>query len=178
MEVDLVFHKEKGHERENAFNVRNKTCQEKFFEYTSNTTMFTNCFSSNKPLDHKFKPWQSKFKKSLHACFRKVRRNESDSKPSKINNLINEKKQLLKQASLSPHEVVDKVEVIDQMISKECEDKEFEKLVNVVSEPDTEVGGTDSTNVWKQFRKAYPKKIKSYSNWNKEYQWEGGNKSR
>ena len=34
----------------------------------------------------------------------------------------------------------------------------FEKLVNAVSELDTKVGGTDSTNVWKQFRKAYPKK--------------------
>ena len=34
MEVDLEFHKEKKHEREDVFNVRNKLCQEKFFIYT------------------------------------------------------------------------------------------------------------------------------------------------
>ena len=158
MEVDLVFHKDKEHGRENAFNVRNKTCQEKFFEYTSNTNMFTNCFTSDKPFDHKFKTWQAKFRKSLFACFRKVRLTENVLKPSKINDLINEKKMLLKQAKLNSDSVEDKIEVIDQLISKECEDKEYEKLVKVVSELETECGGIDLTNVWKQFLKAYPKK--------------------
>ena len=69
MEVDLVFHKEKKHEQFNAFNVRNKLCQEKFSEYTSQTSMFTNCLTSNKPLVQKFSIWKSKFKKSLFACF-------------------------------------------------------------------------------------------------------------
>ena len=44
LKVDLVFHKEKSHEPQLAFNVRNKLGQEKFLEYTTNTNMFTNCF--------------------------------------------------------------------------------------------------------------------------------------
>ena len=73
MEIELEFHKEKGHKCQNAFNVRNKLCQDKFLECTSNTNIFTNCFNSSKPIDHKFKTRQSKFQKSLYACFRRVR---------------------------------------------------------------------------------------------------------
>ena len=119
MEIDLVFHKEKEHVRLNAFNVRNKISQGKFHEYTSNTSMFTKCFASDKNLDYKFKVWQSKLQKSLYACFRKVRMTEVDSKPTKINDLMDEKKQLNKQAKLNSNDVEDRLEEIDQLISKE-----------------------------------------------------------
>ena len=36
----------------------------------------------------------------------------------------------------------------------------LKKLVKIVGDFETESGGTESTNVWKQFRKAYPKKSK------------------
>ena len=53
------------------------------------------------------------------ACFRKVRLTENVLKPSKINDLINEKKMLQKQAKLNSDSVEDKIEMIDQLISKE-----------------------------------------------------------
>ena len=49
---------------------------------------------------------------------------------------------------------------IDELISKECLDFEFDKLKKVLGELETESGGTHSTNVWKEFRKAYSKKIR------------------
>ena len=140
--------------------MRNKLCQEKFFEYTSKTSMFTNCLTSNKPLVQKLTIWQSKFKKSLFACFRKVRRTEGDPKLTTIDDLMNQKKNLMKAAKHKTIAVNDKLEEIEKHITEECASKEYEKLVKVINDLETEAGGTDSTNVWKQFRKAYPKKNK------------------
>ena len=84
LEIDREFHKEKKHDQPDAFNVRNKLCQEKFLEYTSKTTMFTKCFKSDKQIEHKFKTWQSSFKKALYACFKRVRVTEFEPKPTHI----------------------------------------------------------------------------------------------
>ena len=73
---------------------------------------------------------------------------------------MNEKKQLLKQAGNRSNHNADKLDKIDEEISQECSDKEYEKLLKDVWELETEVGGTDSNNVWKQYRKAYPKKTR------------------
>ena len=91
LEVDLVFHKEKHHLAENAFNVRNKLCQKTFLEYTTYTDMFTKCFTSQKDLEHKFNTWQSKFQKSLYACFRKIRVTDGEIKAAEIDNLMTQK---------------------------------------------------------------------------------------
>ena len=53
-----------------------------------------------------------------------------------------------------------KVDNIDKLISKEFPDKEYEKLEKVIGELETENGSTNTTNMWKEFRKAYPKKVR------------------
>ena len=161
LKVDLVFHKEKSHEPQLTFNVRNKLGQEKFLEYTTNTNMFTNCFLSDKKLDHKFNTWKSKLQKSLYTCFKRVRVVEADPKLTHIDDLMTDKKDLFKQKNfLSTDDFEDKLDILENKISQECANKEFDKLVKVVGELETGSGGTESTNVWKQFRKAYPKKSK------------------
>ena len=182
LEVDLVFHKEKKHERPNAFNVRNKSCQKKFFEYTSSNDMFTKCFNSDKHIELKFKTWQSKFQKALYACFKKVRLTEFEPKPTQIDNLMNLKKQLLKEKQqmlpFSSEDLDNKLEDIDKQISEECSNKEFEKLVNVVGDLDSVGGGTNSTSIWKQFQKAYPKKTNPIPTGIKKQCWKSNNQSR
>ena len=70
---------------------------------------------------------------------------------------MNQKKKILKKKNIINEEehILDN---IDDLISKECSDKEFEKLTKVLGELETESGATNSTNIWKEFRKAYPKK--------------------
>ena len=58
----------------------------------------------------------------------------------------------------------EKLENLEKEISDKCSDKEFEKLTKVLGELETESGGTNSTNVWKEMRKAYPKKSKPLPN--------------
>ena len=72
---------------------------------------------------------------------------------------MNEKKKLLKQ-KYRTGEDEDQIDNIDKLISKECSDKEYKKLEQVLGELETESGSTNTTNVWKQFRKAYPKKVR------------------
>ena len=158
MEANLVFHKEQKHERFTVFNVKNKECQQIFLDYTTKTDIFTKCFEhSDQGIIVNFANWKLKFKKALYACFRKVRVTDYKPNISKFDILMNEKKKLVKQKNVSSREE-ERIDEIDDNISKECSDLEFEKLVKVLGELETESGGTNSTNVWKEFRKAYPKK--------------------
>ena len=72
LNINLMVHKEEKHERQHVFNVKNKLCQKKFTEFTSETTMFSKCFESNsESIDIQFKRWKRCFIKALHACFKK-----------------------------------------------------------------------------------------------------------
>ena len=94
LNINIMVHKEKKHERQQVFNVKNKICQKKFTDFTSKTTMFTQCFASRyESIDIQFKRGKRCFYKALHACFRKVRvKNESSIKLSRIDALMKEKK--------------------------------------------------------------------------------------
>ena len=94
LNINLMIHKEKKHEREHAFNVRNVSCQKIFRKFTSETNMFTKCFLSNEEnIDVQFKRWQRCFYKALHSCFRKVRVKENFERgKSKIDILMEDKR--------------------------------------------------------------------------------------
>ena len=113
--------------------------------------MFTQCFEdSNKGILVNFAKWQTKFQKALYACFRKVRVTDTEKKPTKIDELMNERKNILKQKNNTSEEE-ERITKIDSLISNECSNREFEKLVKVLGELETETGATNSTNIWKEF---------------------------
>ena len=53
-----------------------------------------------------------------------------------------------------------KIDELDQIIGKECEDKEIEKLQSVLGSLESLAGHTNNTNVWKQMKKAFPSKTR------------------
>ena len=116
-------------------------------------------FSNNNKIDVHFHKWQLSFHKALYACFKKIRVKDEQLKQSKMDKLMKEKKQITKNKNLSSAEE-DQIEEIDKQISEECSEKEFEKLSKVLGELETVNGGTNSNNVWKEFRKAYSKRTK------------------
>ena len=95
------------------------------------------------------------FDKSINACFQKIRVKDNVNK-SVIDSLMEEKKVILKQKVVST-ENQKKIEEIEQRITKEISESEFEKIKNVIGELDME----PNTNMWKEMRKAYPKVTKS-----------------
>ena len=72
---------------------------------------------------------------------------------------MNKKKTIIKQKNISSEDE-EQIDNIDMLISSECSDREYEKLVKVLGELETKSGSSNSTNMWKEFRKAYPKKVR------------------
>ena len=70
---------------------------------------------------------------------------------------MEEKKQLLKRKVIRLEEK-QRIINIEEEITKECEDKEYDKLVKTLGQLESETGQTNNTNVWRQLRKSYPKK--------------------
>ena len=116
LEVNLTFHKEKTHDRTEVFNVRNMKCHKIFYEFTSKNNMFSNCFrNQDEDINVQFKRWQRIFTKSIHACFRKVRIQDDKKKPSKMDELMSQRKIILRQKMLSieDEEILVKIEKKD-----------------------------------------------------------------
>ena len=57
-------------------------------------------------------------------------------------------------------EDLDKIQDLDMVKTKECENKEYEKLVNILGSLETIEGSTHNTNIWKQMKKFFPNKSK------------------
>ena len=161
LEVNLVFDEEKKNEKIETFNLKNKECQKKFSELGSKDNRFSQCFVSDGESIHiQFKRWQRKLNKAIHACFRKVRLSAKSKKQnSKIDELMHEKKMIMKKTKLKVEDwkMIDKIE---KEISTEVEDKEFDKIKKTLGEFETKNGKINSTNVWKELKKAYPRKTK------------------
>ena len=61
LEVNLIFHNEIKHERVEVFNLKNKTCQQNFKEFTSKTDILSKCFMTNETVEIQFDKWKKKF---------------------------------------------------------------------------------------------------------------------
>ena len=125
LEVDLVFHHENKHEQVETFNLKNKECQSKFHQLGSQDQRFA---SDDESIHIQFKRWQRIFCKAIYACFRKIRLgNNVNSKSSPIDELMNEKKNIMKKSQLNTEDLK-KIDKIEQKITKDIEEKEFEKI--------------------------------------------------
>ena len=118
LEVDLIFHKEKVHDRIDLFNIRNKKCQKVFQEFTSKGNMLSNCFvSDDVNVNTQFQRWQRRFNKAINACLKKCRTNPIDQeKISRMDELMLKRKTILKKNTLD-HEDAEEVDMIEREIT-------------------------------------------------------------
>ena len=70
---------------------------------------------------------------------------------------MNEKRVLMKNKNHDKERVV----YLEKKISEACAEREWGKLVDVLGSLKTDHGGTNNTNVWKEMRKAFPKKTRA-----------------
>ena len=160
LEVNLTFHVEKEHDRREVFNLRNKICQQDFKEKTSNTEQFTKCFEGRETIDIQYKRWHRRLLKALHTSFNKIRiQDRGKKKKLKIDDLMERKKIILKKKKLDQTDQKE-IDDLDEAISEECADKEFDKISNILKDLENDSGVTNVTNIWRQFKKAYPTKTK------------------
>ena len=71
LEMELDVGKVKP-EREEIFNLRNKSCQEAFFEETETNQELIHCFKTDLPLKIQSLKWKKSLNNVLHKCFRKI----------------------------------------------------------------------------------------------------------
>ena len=126
-------------------------------EYTTSTDRFTKCFDSDEKFHVQFKKWQRLLQKALHTNFRKNRMKEKDKKKStKLDDLISRKTEIMKKKYHDSNDV-ELIEIIENEISMECKEREWQKLNRILG--DLEDGDTN-TNIWKEMKKAFPTKVK------------------
>ena len=127
------------------FSLRENNGKIAFKEFTTNTNMFSKCFLSEDNFENQFKKWQKVFQKSLHACFRKIRVKDR-VKVSNIVILMNKKKDILKKDNLCVEDT-ESINYLDMMITEQCENQEYEKLVNIVGSLEKCEGSTINTSI-------------------------------
>ena len=75
---------------------------------------------------------------------------------SNIDVLMEEKRTVLKETNHDKK----RVDELNEQIHVACEDREWNTLVKVLGSLETDHGSTNNTNVWKEMKKAFPKKVK------------------
>ena len=83
LELNIKFSKIKPERRE-IFNLKNKTCQEKFREITENNDDLLKCFENELPAEKQLYQWKKSFQNILHKSFRKVRITDSKKKKEEL----------------------------------------------------------------------------------------------
>ena len=119
--------------------------------------MFTKCFESDDTINIQFQRWHQRLIKALHTSFIKIKIKDDKKKQSKVDSLIKRKTTLLKKKNLDDKDKAE-IDKLNDHIIDECEDMEYKKLTQVVGSIKSECGETNSTNVWKEMEKAFPKK--------------------
>ena len=82
-----------------------------------------------------------------------------EKRPTLIDILMEKKRTILKK-KLIDQDDTDEIERLDGEISEECSDKEYDKIVDILGGLENESGSTNTTNIWKQMKKAFPKQTK------------------
>ena len=118
---------------------------------TKNT--FSDCFKFDEDVEVQFKRWQRKLYKAIQVCFRIVRiKQDVSRKRSRMEELMDIKKLLLKKRVLQ-REDEERIDEIENEITKEIADMELEKIERAMGDLDSDT----NKNIWKELRKAYPK---------------------
>ena len=141
-------------EKEEVFNLKNKQCQQKFKDETTNTFKLSNIFDKDDDLEGQAKKFLKLLKRCLHKCFKKVKiRNENNSEYEKLYKKWKEVRNKddttsKEEAKELEEELADKyAEGIFKLIKTEIENIKHEK------------GGLNSGNLWKlknKLNKKYP----------------------
>ena len=162
LEMELDVGKVKP-EREEMFNLRNKSCQEAFFAETETNQELIHCFKTDFPLKIQSLKWKKSLNNVLHKCFRKIRVVKKKT-ISKTDNLLKERVQLKKEMKLLIDE--DMKEKIEKRI-KEIEDGIGDDLAKdnrkVILETLEMLGDGDNLSrsgrkkLWGLLKKKFPK---------------------
>ena len=160
MDLNLEMENEKP-DRVEIFNYKNKEALSKFKELTSETSAFTDCFKSDKPLIEQVEQWNNVLKSIRREAFTKIRIKNNNFIPvnKEIMELIDERNKLL-HLKEDPESRKKLYEITEKILNLEAEDKR-NKLIDNFKYYSENPEQINISKMWKLLNKLSPKCVKS-----------------
>ena len=163
LEMELELGRNKP-EREEMFNLRNKACQEAFYEETNKNEELLECFENDLSLNDQSKKWKKCFNNILHKCFRKIRITKK-KETSKTDELLKERIKLNKEIKC---QIVDdnmkdmineRIRQIEEEIGEDVENENHKVVVETLHElgDGSNLNGSGRKKLWSLLKKKFPK---------------------
>ena len=130
-------------ERTEIFNLRNKKCQEEFFNNTNNTDVLSKCLN-NRNVVTGGKLWLKSVKNLILKSFRKIRLTNQENK-SKVQNLLSKRKEMSKGS-------------VDEEITEEICKRNKQIILEQISGMSDTSGNMNRVKMWKIKQRVCPKR--------------------
>ena len=163
-DFDITLPKRKP-ERIELFNLRNKTCQEKFTEETRVNTELIKCFENELPLEIQSKNWLKLFNSILHKCFRKVRVAQNSGKNKLKSDLIQERIDMINEEKITIDEDIKakmniRIKEIEEKIGDEIAESYYKEIIDTIEALGGDhhnLNGSGRSELWKLLKRKVPK---------------------
>ena len=149
--------------REEIFNLRNKVCQEAFWNETEKNQELLHCFKSKLPLEKQFKKWKRILDGIISKCFRKIRITPKTGDTG-TKKLLKERIKLKGQAKIYEsnkelkENIEKKIKQIEDDIGEDVVKQNFMDIVKTVKEIGIDsINGSGRKKVWDILKKKFPK---------------------
>ena len=170
LEMNLEFEKRKP-ERVEIFNLRNKACQQVFYEETTDNSQLLEIFQTDLPFEIQSKKWFKTFNSILHKCFRKVRIvNNKKKEMTASQNLMRERitlKNNVKSDTIDEdmkEKILQRIQEIEKEIGDEVAEENVKEIVDTIKSlggDEVSLGGDGRKQMWKILKRKYPKNLRS-----------------
>ena len=139
-------------ERIETFNYKNKACQLKFKEATSQTTSLSSIFDTKDDLNVATKHFIKRLNGYIHESFKKIIISEKSN--DEISRLFEKRRHL---RNKDDQESKDELASVEEELAKKCAKDNYEKIMEEIKGIDCEEGGVNSGRLWNLKRKLCPR---------------------
>ena len=126
------------------YNLKNKECQAKFKEMTSNSNMLTSAFENSEDLNTCTKQFLKSLNQCIRKCFKKIR---IVDKPNKETEELFNQRRILK--NLKDDKSKRELEEVENKLAELCAQKNYEKIKEEIDAINCDEGGFNSGHLWK-----------------------------
>ena len=160
MDLDLKIESFKP-ERVEMHNFKDKEGQKLFKQISSETSLLSNCFLNNKPLEEQILNWQKELKLTCNKAFKKIRIKRKNIIPLKgeMSKLINQRNILANNSG--DFEKEKKLQVLNNEICNLEAEENRNKLVENFKQVSDNPENVNVSKMWKLLNKLWPKNSNS-----------------
>ena len=150
--LKFTWSKHSKNDRKEIFNFKNKDCQNKFKDLTTQTKELSKIMMKNEDLNISTKKFIKRLDGFILEAFNKIR--ISDRKNDKIGNLLDKRRALKNKHDEESKKELDKVEI---ELADKCAEENRRKIIDQIEGLECNDGGVNSGRLWKLRKKLFPR---------------------